>query len=191
MTDPHDLLRADPEMAPLVAEHGELELDLVEDTFQRLVTSILRQQVSIASADAIEERLFDRFEVTPAVIAAADPLALQDVGLSAAKADYVQNVATAYRERGYDRAFFADLSDDAVHDELTSIAGVGPWTADMFLMFALGREDVFPVGDLGIRKGMEALYGAETTRAEMRDIAERWRAVRSYASLYLWRAYEG
>ncbi|WP_232701910.1 DNA-3-methyladenine glycosylase family protein [Halobacterium wangiae] len=191
MTDPYDVLRADPEMASLVAEHGELELDPAEDTFQRLVTSIVRQQVSIASADAIEARLFERFEVTPRSIAAADPAALQEAGLSAAKADYVQNVALAYKERGYDRAFFAELSDESVHDELTSIAGIGPWTADMFLMFALGREDVFPVGDLGIRKGMEAIYGAETTRAEMRDIAERWTPVRSYASLYLWRAYEG
>lgn len=191
MTDPYDVLRADPEMASLVTEHGELELAPAEDTFQRLVVSILRQQVSIASADAIQERLFDRFEVTPEAIAAADPAALQEAGLSTAKADYVQNVAAAYQDRGYDRAFFTDLSNDAVHEELTSIAGVGPWTADMFLMFSLGREDVFPLGDLGIRKGMKALFGAEMTRAEMREVAERWRPVRSYASLYLWRAYEG
>jgi DNA-3-methyladenine glycosylase II len=76
----------------------------------------------------------------------------------------------------------------AVGDELGEIGGVGPWTVDMFLMFGLGRPDVFPVGDLGIRKGMAVLYDDDLTRAEMRDRAERWAPYRSYASLYLWRA---
>jgi DNA-3-methyladenine glycosylase II len=190
MTTPHDHLRQDPDLAPLVESHGELELDPAEDTFERLVTSVVNQQVSTASGAAIRERLFDTFDVSPASIAAADADALQDVGLSHQKASYVQNIADAYLEHGYDREYFADLSDDAVHDELTEITGVGAWTADMFLMFGLGREDVFPVGDLGIRRGMQALYGEDTTRAEMRDLATDWRPYRSYASLYLWRATE-
>lgn len=188
MTSPYDLLREDPELAPLVETHGELELDPAEDTFERLVTSIVNQQVSTASGAAIRKRLFDTFDVSPTSIAAADAAALQDVGLSHQKADYIQNIAEAYLEHGYDRKYFADLSDHAVHDELTAITGVGEWTADMFLMFALGREDVFPVGDLGIRRGMQALYGEETTRAEMQDLADSWRPYRSFASLYLWRA---
>ncbi|WP_232685718.1 DNA-3-methyladenine glycosylase family protein [Halobacterium zhouii] len=199
MTDPHDALREDDLLGPLVAEHGELELDPWEDTFQRLVVSILRQQVSMASAAAIRERLFENFEVTPEGIVAADPEALQDVGLSGQKADYVQHIADAYLEEGYDREYFAALSDEDVVAELTDIHGVGEWTAEMFLMFALGREDVFPVGDLGIRKGMQELMDAtanadaptDPTRAEMRSFAERWRPHRSYASLYVWRAYEG
>jgi DNA-3-methyladenine glycosylase II len=188
MSDPYDLLRDDPDLAPLVEAHGELALDPAEDTFERLVTSIVNQQVSTASADAIRDRLYDNFEITPASIAAADPDTLQDVGLSHQKATYVQNIADAYLEHGYDREYFAALSNEAVHDELTAITGVGEWTADMFLMFGLGREDVFPVGDLGIRKGMQTLYGDETTRAEMRDLATNWQPYRSYASLYLWRA---
>jgi DNA-3-methyladenine glycosylase II len=81
------------------------------------------------------------------------------------------------------------MDRDAVVAELTDVRGVGDWTAKMFLMFVLGREDVFPVEDLGIRRGMEELFG-DLTRAEMVDRAEPWRPYRSYASLYLWRAVD-
>lgn len=81
------------------------------------------------------------------------------------------------------------MSDEEVIEELTDIHGVGEWTANMFLIFVLGREDVFPVGDLGIRKAMEELYG-EMSRSEMREKAEDWRPYRSLASLYLWRVVD-
>ncbi len=191
-TDPHDHLRADDALAPLVEEHGPLALEPAEDAFQRLVTAVVRQQVSMDSAAAIRERLFDRFEVTPEGILAAEPDDLHDVGLSAAKAEYVQHIAEAHAERGLGRDYFAGMDDEAVAAELTDIRGVGDWTAKMYLMFALGREDVFPVEDLGIRKGMYALFDDEDmTRGEMRERAARWAPYRSYASLYLWRAYEG
>jgi DNA-3-methyladenine glycosylase II len=192
MGEPHDHLRDDRALGPLVDEHGELAVDPHDDPFERLVVAIVRQQVSMDAAAAIRERLFDAVEVTPEGIADADPAVLRDAGLSSQKTDYVRNVAEAFREHGYSRDYFADRSDDDVRAELTAITGVGSWTADMFLLFALGREDVFPVGDLGIRKGMQELFGDDTTRAEMRDLAaDRWQPYRSYASLYVWRAYEG
>ncbi len=187
----HDVLRDDPDLGPLVEEHGELALDPADDPFERLVVSIVRQQVSMDAAAAIQGRLFDSVEMTPESVAGADTEVLRDAGLSTQKARYVRNVAEAFREHGYDRAYFADRSDDDVRDELTEITGVGDWTAEMFLMFGLGREDVFPVGDLGIRKGMQLLFEENLTRAKMRDIATRWQPYRSYASLYVWRAYEG
>ena len=183
-------LREDPYVAPLVDEYGPLTIDPAEDFFERFVTSVLRQQVSMASAAATRERLFEAVEVTPEGILAADPQVLRDVGLSRQKTDYVKNIAEAFVERGYSRAYFADMTDDEVRAELTSIKGVGEWTANMQLMFSLGRPDVFPVGDLGIRQGIEALVGEELTRSEMVEIAERWAPYRSYASLYLWRADE-
>jgi DNA-3-methyladenine glycosylase II len=191
MPDPHDALRDDPDLAPLVAEHGELTVEPHDDPFERLVVSIVRQQVSMDAAAAIRERLFDAVEVTPEGVASADPEVLRDAGLSSQKTDYVRNVADAFREHGYGHDYFADMSDAAVRDELSAITGVGDWTVDMFLMFGLGREDVFPVGDLGIRKGMQELFGEDATRAEMRSIAERWQPYRSYAARYVWRAYEG
>lgn len=184
--DPYQQFRSDPALAPLVEEHGELALDPHEDPFQRLVVSVLRQQVSMAAAAAIRERLFEEVPVTPDGILAADETTVREAGVSAAKAEYLQALAAAWQDRGYTREYFAGMDDDAVAAELTDIRGVGPWTADMFLLFGLGREDVFPVGDLGIRKGMTRLVGLED-RAEMVEYAERWRPYRSYASLYLWR----
>jgi len=130
--------------------------------------------------------------VTPDGVLAADERTLKEAGLSRQKTRYVRNVAAAFRDEGYGRERFAELSDDAVVEELTSITGVGEWTAEMQLLFSLGREDVFPVGDLGIRKGMVNLHpGIEREdRAAMVERAERWRPYRSYASLYLWRVEE-
>lgn len=190
MQSPHEYLRDDAYVGPLIEEHGVLELDTADDMFERLVVSILRQQVSMASAAATRNRLFESVEVTPEGILAAGPETLRDAGLSRQKTRYVRNVAEAFREE-YSKAHFEALDDDEVVSELTSITGVGEWTANMQLLFSLGRPDVFPVGDLGVRKGMRTLYGdEEMTREGMVAEAERWAPYRSYATLYLWRIEE-
>jgi DNA-3-methyladenine glycosylase II len=161
-----DPIRNDPRLGELVAEHGELAVD-------------------------IRERLFDRFEVTPAAMLAADEDALRDVGLSGQKISYVRNVAEAFEADDLSREGMAHLSDEEVLARLTEIRGVGDWTAKMYLLFVLGREDVFPVEDLGIRKAMTELYGIdEGDRAAMVERAEAWRPYRSLASRYLWRAVD-
>jgi len=191
VSDPHDALRR-TDLVPLVDRHGELEPGLgpAETFFGRFVVSILRQQVSMASAAATRERLFAATEVTPEGILATDEAVLRDAGLSRQKARYVRHVAEAFVERDYSREAFAERSDEAVLAELTSITGVGAWTAKMQLIFSLDRPDVFPVEDLGVRKGMRALYG-DLDREAMVERASAWRPYRSYASLYLWRAEDG
>lgn len=189
--DPHTSLRTDEVLGPVVEIHGELTLEPAGDFYRRFVVSILRQQVSMASAAATRERLFDAVDVTPEGVLAADEAVLRDAGLSRQKVRYVRNVAEAFVDRGYSREYFAGMTDDAVVAELTSITGVGVWTAKMQLMFSLGRPDVFPVEDLGIRKAMETVFDAGLDRRGMVDRAERWSPHRSYASLYLWRAEEG
>ena len=188
--DAISLLRDDPDIGHLVADHGDVTLESGEDLFERLVVSILRQQVSMASANATRERLEDAVELTPTALLRTDRSTLRDLGLSRQKASYVHNVAEAFVEHDYSREYFAEMSDDAVIAELTDINGVGPWTAKMQLLFSLGRPDVFPVEDLGIRKGMHTLYGDDLERSRMEEISERWRPYRSYASLYLWRAVD-
>jgi len=189
--DPHVVLRSDPALAPLVERYGPLELSAAEDPFARLVRSVLRQQVSTAAADAIEERLRETVALTPAALRTADPEDLRAAGLSAAKTRYVQAIAERWAEAGYSRATFADLDDDAVRAELTAITGVGRWTASMFLIFGLGRADVYPVGDLAIRRGTADLcdVGADD-RAAIRERAREWTPYRSYAALYVWQHYE-
>jgi DNA-3-methyladenine glycosylase II len=187
--DPHDHLRADPHLGPYVESHGELEVEPAEDPFARTVVSVLNQQLSTASAAAIRDRVFDRFEVTPSGMLDAEEAALRDAGLSRQKVEYVREIARAFGDGRIDPDRYAGMDDGAVVADLTAVRGVGDWTAKMFLMFVLGREDVFPVEDLGIRRGMEALFD-DPTRAEMVDLAEPWRPYRSYASLYLWRAVD-
>lgn len=184
---PSDPVVADPVFAPLIEEHGHLEAEVADDPFRRLVLAIVNQQLSTASAAAIRGRLIEQFELTPDALLAAEPDALTAVGLSRRKAEYVQGIAAAFRDDGLSRPAFDAMTDDEVIERLVRIRGVGTWTAKIFLMFALGRPDVFPVEDLGIRRGMTTLFG-ELGPAEMLEVAERWRPERTRASLYLWRA---
>jgi DNA-3-methyladenine glycosylase II len=111
---PHEALRADPDIGPLVKAHGELTLDPASDLFERLVVSILRQQVSVASAAATRERLFDAVTVTPEGIRAADNEVLRDVGLSRQKTRYVNEVADAFLEHSYSLETFEDDDDEEI-----------------------------------------------------------------------------
>ncbi|MEF8782232.1 MAG: DNA-3-methyladenine glycosylase 2 family protein [Haloarculaceae archaeon] len=185
-----ETLCADDALGALVERHGPLRLDPSDDLYRRLVVSILRQQVSMASAEATRERLFDVVEVTPEEVLAAEEGTLRDAGLSRQKTRYVRAAAETFIAEGYEKADFAEMADEAIVGTLTGITGVGEWTARMQLLFTFGRPDVFPVGDLGVRKGMWALFDESLSRAEMIEEAKRWEPYRSYASLYLWRVEE-
>ncbi|AWB27834.1 DNA-3-methyladenine glycosylase family protein [Halococcoides cellulosivorans] len=184
MSGPIATLRDDPDLGPVVERVGPVTIEAHADPFRRLVVSIVRQQLSMASARSIREQLFEAVEPTPDAILGTDPAALADAGLSTAKVEALRAVARAHEDHDWPAAF-ADQSDREVTDALTAIHGIGPWTAKMYLIFALGREDVFPVEDLGVRRAMERLFD-DPTRAEMRSIAERWAPYRSYAARYLW-----
>jgi len=189
-------LREDPTMARLIDRHGPLTVEPAGDEFARLCTSVVNQQLSTASAAAIHERFVDVLgaDPTPDLVLAADEDDLREAGLSGTKVEYLRNVAAAFRDgdRDLTRQGLADASDEAVVDALTEIRGVGEWTARMYLIFALGRENVLPLGDLAVRKGIEQAYndGDELTRAEMREIGEAWRPYRSYGTRYVWAEYE-
>lgn len=188
-TDPIDYLSTDPVLGPVIDEHGPLEIGPTDDIFERLIIAVINQQLSSASAEAIRERVFNLVEITPQGILQADTTTLREAGLSSQKTEYMKNVAGAFHDQGYSRDSFSHLSNEEVIDVLTEIKGIGLWTGKIFLIFCLGREDVFPVEDLGIRRGMEQLYGT-LTREEMSQKAENWRPYRSYASRYVWRAYD-
>lgn len=194
MTDHIDHLQQDSIMAELIDRHGLIETTPADDEFERLVTSIINQQLSTASAAAVRDRVFALFDgdITPEAMLAADEDALRDAGLSRTKVEYMKNAAEVFLERDLTRAGLVDHTNEEVIEELTRIKGVGEWTAHMYLMFVLGRDDVLPLGDLGIRNGIQQIYGdgEEMTREEMREIAEQWRPYRSHAMRYIWREYE-
>jgi DNA-3-methyladenine glycosylase II len=181
---PHDHLRR-TDLAPLVEQHGPVELTVADDPFERTVVSIVNQLISTEAARTIRSRLFERFEVTPSAMLDADEDALREVGLSPQKVEYVKNVARWFEREDVTRDRFEGMTDQAVVAELTDVRGVGDWTAKMFLCFCLGREDVFPVEDLAVRRAMTDVFGDET-RAAMRERATAWRPYRTYAALYLW-----
>ncbi len=187
-------LRMDPTMSGLIDEWGPITLEPADNEFERLAVSIINQQLSTASANAVRERVFDLFdgEVSPAAILGTDEAHLREAGLSNAKIEYIQNAAEAFQAQDLTREGLSGLNDEIVINKLTEIRGVGEWTANMYLIFVLGREDVLPLGDLAIRKGIQQIYGngSELSRDEMREIAEPWRPYRSYGTRYVWRAYE-
>ncbi|QKQ98230.1 DNA-3-methyladenine glycosylase 2 family protein [Candidatus Nanohaloarchaea archaeon] len=182
-------LKEDEKLRALIEEHGELELEASNKPFERMVVSIVNQQLSTQSAEAIRERLFENFEITPEALLDANEENLSDVGLSRQKIDYIRSAAKHFQEDNLSPEKFSKMPDEEVIEELTDIHGVGEWTAKMFMIFVLAREDVFPVEDLGIRKAMEKLYGLDS-RSEMREKAEEWKPYRSIASLYLWRSVD-
>jgi len=189
---PHERLRQDETMSTLIDEFGRVSVEPAEsgEEFRRLVVSITNQSVSTESARAVRSRLFDALDdVTPRAVLDTPPEELAETGVGEAKAEYLREAARAFREDDYSREAFGDASDDEVRDALTEIRGTGEWTANMYLIFVLGREDVLPLGDLAVRRGIEGLYGAET-RDEMREIAETWKPYRTYGTRYIWKWYE-
>lgn len=192
--DAHARLREDPVMATVIDEHDLYTEREWESGFERLVVSVINQSISTAAAAAVRERVYDLFDgpITPETILDMDDEKLANAGLGKQKTKYVNNVAEAFLERDLSRAALADHTDEEVIEELTRIHGIGEWTARMYLLFVLGREDVLPLGDLAVRRGIEELYndGEELTRSEIREIADAWRPYRSAGTKYVWAAYE-
>ncbi|ESS05969.1 MAG: DNA-3-methyladenine glycosylase II [uncultured archaeon A07HB70] len=198
MTDgPTESLRVDPVTAALVDRYGVPTVEPVPsgEGFRRLARSVCSQSVSTAAARAVRERLFalPAFDdgVTAAATLAADQASLAAAGLGERKADYLRAAATAWVEGRIDRATLADADEATVRAAVTDVYGLGEWTASIYLLFVLGRPDVFPVGDLAVRRAMTALYGhADDDHGAMRATAERWAPHRSHATRLLWTLYE-
>ena len=195
------LAASDPVIGKLIDRYGNPDGILARrgrrpgDAYGALLRSIVGQQLSTKAARSIFERLtalFDDRTPTPRELLETDPEKLREVGLSRAKVAYLRDLAEHVEDRELDLERIADLPDEEVAAQLTQIKGLGPWTVDMFLIFHLGRPDVVPVGDLGIRRAVQTAYGLDELpdAAEIERIAEPWRPHRSLASLYLWRSLD-
>ena len=160
-----------------------------------LCASIMSQQLSTKVADVIHKRflaLYGNTEPTPQQILDTPFEVLRGIGLSNAKVNYVKNVAQFELDHGMDAKKLNSMSNEEVIDYLVQIKGVGRWTAEMLLMFALGREDVFAVDDLGIQNAMSKLYGLDASdrkalKEKMTSLSTKWAPYRTYACLHLWK----
>ena len=196
------LRSADPVMAGLIDRFGRPDDVRAArgrrpgDAYGALVRAIVGQQLSTKAAKSIFDRLVDYFgghTPTPSQLLEADPEEMRAAaGLSRAKVGFLRDLAEHVEDGELQLDQLAELTDAEVADQLIAIKGLGPWTVHMFLIFHLGRPDVLPVGDLGIRKAVQILHGLDElpTAAELERIAEPWRPHRSLASLYLWRSLD-
>jgi DNA-3-methyladenine glycosylase II len=188
-------LKKDPVMAKIIEKAGPFRMEYREPCFETLVRSIVYQQLSGRVAAVIFARLHaaaGEETLTPAGVMKLRPERMRRVGLSAQKTLYIRELAKHTRRESVVFESLPDLEDALVIEHLTRVKGIGVWTAQMFLMFALKRPDVLPVADLGIRSAMKRAYGLEELPkpAEMEKIAAAWKPYTSVACWYLWRSLE-
>jgi DNA-3-methyladenine glycosylase II len=190
----HHLRRNDPVLAEIIRRVGDYRIEFREPGFETLVKSIVYQQLSGRVASIIFERLVKAAggELTPASVLKLRPERMRKLGLSKQKTEYIRDLARHTRDRRVVFEELGGLTDAEVIERLTEVKGIGVWTVHMFLMFALRRTDVLPVGDLGIRNAIKAAYGLKEspTPAEVEGMGVRWRPYCTVASWYLWRSLE-
>jgi DNA-3-methyladenine glycosylase II len=188
------LRKQDPILAGIIEQVGEYRILFRDPNFETLVKSIVFQQLSGRVANVIFARLLKGAggSLTPESILKLRPSRMRTLGLSGQKTAYIRDLARHTREGSIVFEELGGLPDDAVIERLTQVKGIGVWTAHMFLIFALQRTDILPVGDLGIRNAIRKAY----TMAELpapdaiERLAQRWRPYCSVASWYLWRSLD-
>ena len=189
---------ADSKLAPYIDRSGICTITPHTNYYQSLVDSIIGQQLSVKAARSIRERFYIRYGkntlLAPEEILSSSVDDLRAVGLSGAKARYVQDLAQHVLDGRLTFDRIEQLTNDEVIAMLTAVKGIGEWTAHMFMMFCMGRLDVLPVGDLGVKNGMKILYGLDAvpTPDEMRVIAVKfnWHPYESVASWYVWQSLD-
>jgi DNA-3-methyladenine glycosylase II len=195
------LAAADPQLGAVIAAFGPQGLTNErdhdpKDHYGALLRSITGQQLSVKAASTIHARTLKFFRgrtPSPQMILKADPEELKEAaGLSRAKVSYLRSLAEHVLDGELELEKLNELPDEVVIEELTAVKGIGLWTAQMFLMFHLGREDVLPTGDLGIRNAMKLVYDLDElpTPDEMEKLSEPWRPYRTLACRYLWRSLD-
>jgi len=191
------LSQRDPLLAPVIARCGLATFVPHRDYYRSLTDSIIGQQLSVKAAASIKRRFGELFGgefPTPQAILEKSIEELRSVGLSGAKANYIRDLAEHILDGRVTFARLDEQSNEEIIAELTDVKGIGEWTVHMFLMFCVGRLDILPIGDLGIRNGIRGLYGyAHTpTPLQVKELAARnhWRPYESVASWYIWESYD-
>ena len=188
------LKRADAVIAGIIETVGPYRIEHLEPNFETLARSIVYQQLSGKVARVIFGRLAQAAgdQMTPEAVLRLRPARMRKLGLSKQKVAYIRDLARLTRDGEVDFTALPSLGDSEVTERLTRVKGIGVWTAHMFLIFALRRPDVLPVGDLGIRAAVRKAYGLEQLPppAEVERLGACWRPYATVASWYLWRSLE-
>jgi DNA-3-methyladenine glycosylase II len=178
-------------LGPVVKQHGPCTLVPTQDVFPDLVRAVIAQLLSTAAARTIYKRLLVALDqkLTPTTLLALSTEALRGCGLSGAKVQAMRDIATLFKSSGGLGKQLLEGDEAFVRAMLLPIKGVGPWTVDMVMMFALGKPDVLPVGDLGIRAAVKDLYQLDAlpNARQLTELAARWEPYRTVACWHLWK----
>ena len=186
-----ELSRKDDVLHEIINEFDDLELVSRGDLFYTLIRSVIGQQISVKAASTVWSRFCERIgDIEPENILSADIEELRSCGLSQRKAEYVIGISQAWPD--YDSLEWRKMSDEEIIQELIKLRGVGTWTAEMILIFTMLRPDVFPIGDIGMIRGIEKSYnsGERMSREDLYSISEKWKPWRTVACCYMWRTVD-
>lgn len=192
--NPVGILRRDPLLTDIIDIVGDYTLKKRNHHFSVLVESIISQQLATGAAEAIFKRFKDLYPKFPTAseILSTRKSKLRLVGLSGMKIEYLKDLARHIEQGRLDMKSLGKMSDEDVIVSLTQVKGIGRWTAEMFLIFSLGRQDVFPADDLGLRKGVQRVFSLPDIPKpkEAEKIGQRWKPYRTIVTWYLWKSLQ-
>jgi DNA-3-methyladenine glycosylase II len=187
------LCKVDSNLEKIIKIVGKYSINIRNDPFQSLVESIIYQQLAGKAANAIYNRFINYYnnkQITPTLILNSPNDNLKKVGLSNRKIDYLKDLALHVYDGRINLEELPKMNDEEIINKLVNVKGIGRWTSEMFLIFSLGRQDILPVTDLGVRKAIQKVYSlSELPKPNiMMEIAKPWRPYRSIATWYLWKS---
>ncbi|NND86061.1 MAG: DNA-3-methyladenine glycosylase 2 family protein [Nitrosopumilus sp.] len=185
------VLEKDPKMRKIISDVGQCKIRVIRNKYEALVEAIITQQISDAAGKVIAKRFRDLFGKFPRPIDVIN-MSNSDLcssGISRMKSEYIKDISDKIESKQLNFRQIEQKNDEDVISELTKIRGVGRWTAEMFLIFGLGRMDILPLGDLGLRRGIQTMYSMseEPDDETILRIAKKWVPYRTVATWYIWR----
>ena len=188
------LCQTDSRLSEIIKSVGKYSIKTTNDPLQSLIESIIFQQLAGRAANIIYERFlkyYNNILPTPQqILSTPDHILIAKVGLSNKKIEYIKDLSARIIDKKLNLSLMPEMADEEIVNQLIQVKGIGRWTAEMFLIFCLGRPDIFPVGDLGLRKAIQKVYSLpELPRpSTMLAIAQPWKPYRSIATWYLWKS---
>jgi DNA-3-methyladenine glycosylase II len=186
------IFKNDSKLAKVIKEHGQIKFQPQGEIFESLVESILSQQLAAPAANAIINKvraLYKKGVLNPETLYSTQARKLRGAGVSPQKVRYLKDLSKRVVKGKLDLKSLVELPDEKLVEALDEVLGIGPWTVHMLMIFTLGRTDVLPSDDLGIRKGIQSVYSLLELpkREKIEELAKKWHPYCSVASLYLWR----
>ncbi|NIM25940.1 MAG: DNA-3-methyladenine glycosylase 2 family protein [Nitrosopumilaceae archaeon] len=184
-------LQKDSKLKKIIDDVGPCKIRVMRNRYEAIIDAIITQQISDAAGKAIGKRFRDIFPKYPLPneVLSTDDSTLLSSGISKMKVQYIKNISSAIISNQINLKKISKKEDEAIINDLTQIKGIGRWTAEMFLIFGLGRLDILPLGDLGLRNGIQTLYSFSEKPSDeiIIKIAQKWRPYRTVATWYIWK----